>query len=140
MRRAAWVVCLDIYLRDADGGTRDAALLAAVAALRGLKVPAVKVDDTGNVVRDEDGAGAGKSLTVRDVPVSVTCGVFRGKVLVDLSAEEEEVAEATASCCVDRAGRVVRFVKPGGAAMDLVTTSAVTEIAKARQREVVGML
>jgi len=139
-RRAAWVAYLDIYLLDADGGTQDAALLAAVAALRGLRLPAVQVDATGNVVRDEGGAGGGRGLAVRDVPVSVTCGVFRGRVLVDLSAEEEEVAEAAATCCVDRAGRVVRFVKPGGAPLDLVTASAVAEVARARQREVAGML
>ncbi len=45
----AWAVFLDIYVLDADGCLLDVCLLAAVAALLGLQLPRVEVNDQGQV-------------------------------------------------------------------------------------------
>lgn len=76
-RQAMWVAYLDIYILDADGSTCDAALTAAVGALELLELPAVKVDETGNVVRSTEGTSAGRRLSVGGRPASVTCGMFQ---------------------------------------------------------------
>ncbi len=44
-----WAVFLDIYVLDADGALLDVCLLAAVAALLGLQLPRVEVNDQGQV-------------------------------------------------------------------------------------------
>lgn len=44
-----WAVFLDIYVLDADGALLDVCLLAAVAALLGLRLPHVEVNDQGQV-------------------------------------------------------------------------------------------
>lgn len=44
-----WAVFLDIYVLDADGALLDVCLLAAVAALLGLHLPHVEINDQGKV-------------------------------------------------------------------------------------------
>jgi exosome complex component RRP43 len=46
----AWTVFLDIYVLDADGALLDVCLLAAVAALLGLRLPKVDMDSAGQVM------------------------------------------------------------------------------------------
>lgn len=46
-----WAVFLDIYVLDADGALLDVCLLAAVAALLGLHLPHVEVNDQGQVMQ-----------------------------------------------------------------------------------------
>lgn len=60
---------------------------------------------------------------------------------MDLSGEEEEVAEAVVTCCVDDAGNVLRMSMPGGTCgMDMVTAAALVEVAKTRQREIAQLM
>lgn len=45
----AWTLFLDIYVLEADGALLDVCLLAAVAALLGLRLPCVEVNANGQV-------------------------------------------------------------------------------------------
>ena len=45
----AWKLFLDIYVLDADGCMSDLCLLAAVAALLGLRLPSKEIDEEGKV-------------------------------------------------------------------------------------------
>ena len=45
----AWKLFLDIYVLNADGCLSDVCLLAAVAALLGLRLPNAEIDDEGKV-------------------------------------------------------------------------------------------
>ena len=45
----AWKLFLDIYVLDADGCMSDLCLLAAVAALLGLRLPSKEIDEDGKV-------------------------------------------------------------------------------------------
>ena len=47
----AWKLFLDIYVLDADGCILDVCLLAAVAALLGLRLPSAEIDEDGKVCR-----------------------------------------------------------------------------------------
>ena len=49
--QAVWVLYLDLYILDADGSLLDACLLAAAAALRDVRLPAVQLTEDGNVER-----------------------------------------------------------------------------------------
>ena len=48
-----------------------------------------------------------RHLRLGCVPVSVTCGVFRGTLLVDPTAEEEPLLETLMTCTVDESGNVL---------------------------------
>lgn len=178
---AIWVLYLDLYVLDAAGGLLDAALLAALAALRDCRVPRVRLTDEGNVERggggdagddDEDGGGGSsgkrsgaaaaapwRRLELRAAPVCLTCGVYKGRVVVDPDHEEEPLMGARASVVADAlaagdgdgsgdgdgggggGGELLGVYKPGGAeampARALLTCAA---LAQARAREVVAQL
>jgi exosome complex component RRP43 len=121
---------------DADGSLHDACLLAVLAALSSLRLHAVAVDDAGNVTsaaaggddrdaqsqRQGTAAAAGNNqpqeqhgrqqpgqqpLTLGCLPVSVTCGVYRGRLLVDPTGEEEPLLEALLTATLDEQGCVL---------------------------------
>lgn len=47
---AAWKVCLDVYILDADGALLDACLLAAAAALLSVRLPPAQASGKGDEV------------------------------------------------------------------------------------------
>lgn len=107
--RAAWCVYLDIYLLDAAGSLVDAALLAAIACLANMQLPPVTINDQGKVVsaKESDSKTSQQKLQMRSMPLSVTCGTFNGKLLVDPTAEEEALLSATVNTIVDAQGKLV---------------------------------
>ena len=107
--RAAWCVYLDIYLLDAAGSLLDAALLAAIACLANMQLPSVTVNDQGKVVpiKEADLKAPQQKLQMHSMPVSVTCGTFSGKLLVDPTAEEEALLSATVNTIVDAQGHLI---------------------------------
>lgn len=136
----AWKVSLDVYCLDDDGGVIDVGLLAAVAALRDCVVPFASVDDRGKVHTGGEGRRKRNNrdgpddanpdedetceVTVARVPVALTVGLYKGRRIVDPSAEETTLMEATVTVVVDDAGAVVAVVKPGGTAEATETTLA----------------
>lgn len=108
----------------ADGSLYDACLLAALATLASLRLHAVTVDDSGRIHKaSEDGtaaeAGAAaaaaaqrgaapqRGLQLGCQPVGLTCGVYRGQLLVDPTAEEEPLLDALLTATVDEQGDVL---------------------------------
>ncbi|KAL4422267.1 hypothetical protein ABPG75_008464 [Micractinium tetrahymenae] len=160
--KAAWAVYLDLYVLDADGSLYDACLLAALATLASLRLHAVTVDDAGRIHKaGEDGAAAApaavaqqrpgsqqqgaapplRSLQLDCQPVSLTCGVYRGQLLVDPTAEEEPLLEALLTATVDEQGDVLGFYKAGGSATaSQQRVLECIEAAKMRGKEVRGLL
>ena len=62
--RVAWPSQYAANVRAADGSLLDVTLLAAVAALSSLRLPAVRVNEDGNVVpADQAGIGSGDAET-----------------------------------------------------------------------------
>ena len=138
--RFAWRARLDVYVLDHDGCVLDAAILAANGALRDCVVPVVSVDERGEasvgegVERegdgDDDGAdevGSNKkrkktenarraacAVTAQSAPLSLTTALYRGRLIVDPTAEEEALATTAVTVCLDGDGAVVAVLKPGG--------------------------
>lgn len=48
--KSAWKLMVDVYCVDHDGNVADAALIAVMAALRSLRLPAVSISDVDHVV------------------------------------------------------------------------------------------
>lgn len=108
-----------------DGSLHDACLLAALAALASLRLHAVTVDEAGHVQKADAAAGSGggeqpaaaavggqgqaqlRRLTLASLPVSLTCGLYRGRLLVDPAREEEAQAEALLTATLDESGAVL---------------------------------
>lgn len=84
-----YMLYIDCYVLDYDGNYFDAAVLSAVAALMNCSVPVYKVVDG----RVEQVPGEKFKLELRNIPVSVTMGLIKDKVVVDPLPAEEEVAD-----------------------------------------------
>lgn len=148
--KAVWNVKLDVICLNHDGSCDDAALLAAVGALKDLRIPKTrtKIEDKsqssrGIVVEIESGNdgvdGGDSALTINGIPLPLTYGRFEGHWIVDPTAEEEQWMESTLTVVVgggsdkreEEEDRVYSVYKPGGAS---VSTEFIEEaLGKARQ-------
>jgi exosome complex component RRP42 len=91
-----WMVFIDIHPVDYYGNLFDACEWGALAALTVAKIPWSKIDPDR---KDEP-------LPVKSHPVSITFVKVGGKLLVDPSLDEDEVAEARLTVTTDENGDV----------------------------------
>lgn len=109
--------CTSLPALHADGSLHDACLLAALAALSSLRLRAVSIDESGRV---QTGAAAQqqqqgeqlagqqeRQLALSCLPGSSTCGLYRGRLLADPTAEEEPLLEAQVTAVLDESGAVL---------------------------------
>ncbi|TNY24013.1 ribosomal protein S5 domain 2-type protein [Rhodotorula diobovata] len=91
--KAAWVLYIDVVCLNFDGGVLDAAVLAAVGALRSLTFPEAALDpDTDEVVCERVSAEhPGRRIPPSSEPFCVSFGVFHGHLLPDPTLFEAEL-------------------------------------------------
>lgn len=86
-----WTVMIDIYSLNYDGNLLDAAGIAAVAALKNAKIP--KYDEKEERVLYHESSGVSIPLA-KNIPISLTVHKIGNNLIVDPTAEEEEISEA----------------------------------------------
>jgi exosome complex component RRP42 len=91
-----WMVFIDIHPLDYHGNLFDACQYGAMAALSTAVVPWSKLDDG----REDEPLGA------QHQPVGLTAVKLGSKILVDPSADEDEVADARLTVVCDENGDV----------------------------------
>ncbi|GAA5846610.1 hypothetical protein JCM9279_006761 [Rhodotorula babjevae] len=103
--KVAWVVYLDIVCLNFDGGVLDAAVLAAVGALRSLEFPQAALDpDTNEVVCERiSEAYPGQRISPASEPFCVSFGVFHGHLLPDPTLFEAELCSTQLTVVVGAA-------------------------------------
>eukprot|EP00884_Botryococcus_braunii_P014361 jgi/Botrbrau1/22926/Bobra.0030s0004.1 len=116
-----WVLYMDLYVVDADGALLDACLLAALACLSHLSFPTLAVNSSDKVVAvDPELAPEGSSivgmppLQLRERPLGVSCILYRQRLILDPTADEEALAEGILMPVVTSKGLVVSLQKSGG--------------------------
>ncbi len=92
--KKVWMVNIDIHTIDYDGNLFDAALIAAVTALKVTQMPYNRLG-----LGDKD-----KPLKLHHTPTSVTAVKVGKSVFVDPKHEEEQVAQARLTATVDEHG------------------------------------
>mmetsp|Transcript_6382 Transcript_6382/g.17944 ORF Transcript_6382/g.17944 Transcript_6382/m.17944 type:complete len:278 (-) Transcript_6382:81-914(-) len=124
--RLAWQVGLECVCLSDAGNLADAALGAAVLALKDARIPPHDVED--GVVFLRDGGAEGDGMDEEEaegaaLPLSgaalhaTTLGVFRGHLLNDPSLEELPLLDAAVTVVTDDDGNVCAVHKAGGAAV-----------------------
>lgn len=138
--RSAWRVRVGLMALNHDGNMEDCCLLAAVAALSDLKLPCTMVEKDG-VVRIVPGpnpeicAEGGAKLQLSKIPLPLSIGVFDGKMLVDLTAQEEEVCRGSVTAVVTTDEEVVGLTKLGAAGLTATELAACITLAFGRAKE-----
>ena len=103
--KAVWALYLDVYVIDDDGSLLDVCLLAALAALRALRLPKVEMNKEGSVVLSEDSSEE-QPLHLKTLLCALTAGQLDGKLLVDLTSEEEGLVDSKVDLVVDADGNI----------------------------------
>lgn len=138
--RSAWRIRVGLLALNHDGNMEDSCLLAAMAALADLKLPRTKVEEDG-IVRivpgpnSENCADGGTKLRLCKVPIPLTIGVFDGKMLVDLTAQEEAVCRGSVTAVVTTDEEVVSLTKLGAAGLKATELAACVTLAFGRAKE-----
>jgi len=104
-KEKVWIVFVDIYPINDSGNLFDAACLAAVAALKDAKFPALDGDKA-------DYTKHTKELPLKKAPTSCTVINIKDKFLVDPMTEEEK--DAMARLTVASIGSTVCALQKGG--------------------------
>ncbi len=104
--KAVWIVNVDLHVMNFDGNLIDAGSMAAVAALATAKMPKY---ENGKVNYDER-FGA---LPITAMPISVTSVKVNGKLLLDPSKAEENVADARLTVSIKNDGNICSLQKGG---------------------------
>ncbi len=100
----AWSAYVDIYVLNYDGNLFDASSMAAMAALTSASVPGVK-----------DGAAdysdKSQRLKLENVVTSTTFGKIGGRIVFDMTGNEEAAADARITIETD--GQSIRAMQKG---------------------------
>lgn len=140
----AWRLTLTIYCIDADGNVTDAALLAAVAALRDLRLPTI------SALEGDDGSDDGAVASIDErvtlpisfdtFPLSVSFALIGAHALPDPTHDEEEAADGVLTLLVSARGELRAALKPGGAALEPGMFATCMRLAAARAPEIASKI
>lgn len=108
------IVFVDLYVLNYDGNLIDACSAGAIAALMGAKKPVYKVEN-GEAKRTEEKV----PLTVRKKPVAVSVLKIGDKLIIDPTADEEDVMDARLTVTSDEEGNVCTMQKSGSEGLTL---------------------
>ncbi|NWH44038.1 EXOS8 protein, partial [Fregata magnificens] len=111
--KLAWVLYCDIICLDYDGNILDASAFALLAALKNVQLPSVTVNEETGL--SEVNLKQKNPLIIRKHPVATSFAIFDDTLLiVDPTAEEEDLATGTVTIVTDDEGRLCSVHKPGG--------------------------
>ncbi|HII16136.1 MAG TPA: exosome complex protein Rrp42, partial [Nanoarchaeota archaeon] len=103
-----WIVMIDIYPLNASGNLFDVASLAALAALKDTRFPAVGEKDAIDYKHKTD-----KGLPLSFLPVSCTVWRVGDQFIVDPTRDEELAADARLTVSFTESGKICAMQKGG---------------------------
>jgi len=126
-----WQISCDIRVLDYDGSVLDAAVLAAMAALRAFRKPEISAVVGGQVVIHNSDEREPLPLALHHTPLAVTIGIFKGIPLAsnegraletmvlmgDPSMSEERAMDGALVFSINTHRELCAVHKPGGVAV-----------------------
>lgn len=120
-----WKIIISVVVLNDDGCVADASLMACIAALSNVQLPAISVQDNDNsnqgmpLVRitessDESKTTTKKKLKLQTIPVPLTVAMFDGFLLADPTANEAHLCEGSVSVVAMSTGEILSANKLGG--------------------------
>lgn len=122
-------IFVDIHIINHDGNLQDAAALAAIAALRGARLP--KLEDDNKIVRGE----YGKPLPVAFTPINVTVAKVGENLILDPNYEEEKILDSKLSISVRDDDRICALQKQGRKEIKFDDIEKMLDMAMEKSRE-----
>jgi exosome complex component RRP42 len=120
-----WTCFVDIHVLDDCGNLIDAAMIAAMSALKNAKLPGERF-----------GVGATAPLDVRHVPIETTFVRLGDALVVDPTSEEEATCQGRLTISTDELGNVVAMQKGRVGAFSPQDVVALVERAEAHGKNI----
>ncbi len=134
-KEKVWVVYIDIYTINDDGNLIDASALASLAALKECKIP--KYDEKEGRVKY--GEWTDKKIPLTRIPITVTLGKIKDKILVDLNSKEEEVMDSRLTVAIAD-GKINAMQKGGDKGIKLDEIDSMIDLAIEKAKELKTVL
>uniref|UniRef100_A0A2D4KEH7 Ribosomal RNA-processing protein 43 n=1 Tax=Micrurus paraensis TaxID=1970185 RepID=A0A2D4KEH7_9SAUR len=132
--KIVWVLYCDVICLDYDGNLLDACMCAFLAALKNVLLPVVAINaETGLM---EVNLKEKNPLTIKKQPVATSFVLFDTLVVVDPTAEEEDLASGTLTIVTIEDDKLCSVHKPGGSTITEAKLQDCISRAKARHKEV----
>jgi exosome complex component RRP42 len=127
-----WVLYIDVLVLDFDGNVVDAMILAVRAALGCTRLPSVSIEEgeTTEVVLSSEPQNS-KSLSIENLPVSVTLCQMEKSYIADPSVSEEICSSAAMIIAVQKSGRIAFTRKMASGSLD---PSVIMDMVQTAQR------
>uniref|UniRef100_A0A8D0LBL6 Exosome complex component RRP43 n=1 Tax=Sphenodon punctatus TaxID=8508 RepID=A0A8D0LBL6_SPHPU len=114
--KLAWVLYCDLICLDYDGNILDAFTCAFLAALKNVQLPKVTINEETGLA--EVNFKEKTPLNIRKHPIATSFAIFDDTLLiVDPTAEEEDLATGSITVVMDEDGRLCSVHKPGGSGL-----------------------
>ncbi|KDE05761.1 hypothetical protein MVLG_03852 [Microbotryum lychnidis-dioicae p1A1 Lamole] len=116
--KAAWVIYLDLICLNYDGSVLDASVLAAVAALRNLKLPQATwdVDTLSTICEPISDEEPGRALQLAEtIPLTLSFGLYEDDLLPDPTLFESQLCTSQISITVSASSSRLLQVQQSGA-------------------------
>ncbi|KAJ6658270.1 hypothetical protein lerEdw1_020542 [Lerista edwardsae] len=136
--KLAWVLYCDIICLDYDGNLLDASMCAFVAALKNVQLPAVTINEETGLA--EVNLKEKTPLSMKKQPVATSFVLFDSLVIVDPTAEEEDLATGALTIVTDEEGNLCSVYKPGGSALAGAKLQDCISRARTRHTEIKKLL
>ncbi|PRP77240.1 exosome complex component RRP43 [Planoprotostelium fungivorum] len=112
-----WYLYADVYCINHDGSIGDAALIALFSAIQNVRLPQLVVTKENQMIAMPIDASSGR-INILHHLVPTTFAIIDEQVLVDPSAEEEELSSGLLTIVTRSDGSLVTIRKSGGTSLD----------------------
>jgi exosome complex component RRP42 len=129
--KQVYVINVDIYVLNYAGNLIDASAIAALAALRKTRKPIFKINDGEILLTDKK-----EPLKAEKMPVAITMVKIGESIILDPSADEEEVMDARLTVTVDEDGNICTIQKSGSNGLTLEEIGKAINIAVEKAPEI----
>jgi exosome complex component RRP42 len=125
-----YMIFVDIYVLSYDGNLFDASALAALGALMTTVKPVHEVKDGKIVITKKK-----EALKLQKLPLTVTVTKINENLLVDPSADEEEIKDARLTIALDEKGNICTIQKGGSDGFTLEELKEALNLAQTKNKE-----
>ena len=129
-KEKVWIINVDICSINDAGNLFDASSLAALAALKDTRLPALSED---NVV--EYKTRTKTPLPLSKEPIEVTVYKIGDKFVIDPITDEEKVIDARLTVCCTKEGKICALQKGGDASLTAEDVLKMVDIALLKSKE-----
>ncbi|EUD68733.1 exosome complex component RRP45 [Plasmodium inui San Antonio 1] len=140
-QKKVWCLLVNIIVIENDGNLYDSCYLSAYSGLVHYRNNEVTVDNSGNIIIEE-GETSYTPLSIHNTPILTTFAYFNCEAicLIDPSIQEEEFMSSKLSVALNKNGKLVSILKPGGSPISYEKILEAIELAKKRVKSILKIL